>query len=135
MAQLTAGQKKTVHILARQGLFVPQIAVRVGVSRSLIVEELTRVGIRYKHQKRTRQEISAIRVAVEDDGLNIRQAAAKLEIPRSTVHRHLVANRGYRNRDANGRLLGATVRKWKCPRHGWLIVRPCVACAALAARG
>lgn len=90
-------------------------------------------GIWYPKKRLTRKQIRAAIDSVVKDGLTIRAAARKHGISKTSVSRYVK-----RRREAIAGTAGKTQYEdivWKCPVHGWVNLRPCVACEALAAKG
>ena len=87
-------------------------------------------GIRYPQQKLSRHQIRAAIRAVVQEGLTIRQAAEKTGVNKTSVSRYVQRKRKTIASTAGRQQYEDIV--WKCPVHGWVNLRPCVACEALA---
>lgn len=75
------------------------------------------------------------------DGVSVPKTARIVGVGRQTVQRRKeIVDREIAEQIAaeDGRDVGEVVAfvrsRWKCPKHGWLEVRPCVICASVAAR-
>lgn len=98
--------------------------------------------IRYKHKRPSKDQIRSAVAAVRDQGATFRAAAAQFGMSKTAVHRYVSARRrksidsaGDVRFEEGSREYSRHKRSWNCPTHGRVVVWPCVACAALAAKG
>lgn len=107
---------------------------RLNVTLHKLIDVCQRHQIRYPNRHATDCEIELAIEAVLIKGLTFTDAARSVGISRSAVHRYVqkrrnaVVNRGMK-------FLPMVVGAYRCPRHGWMTISPCVACESLAARG
>jgi hypothetical protein len=145
-----------VQVLSRvERAIVQMIRARVARGESLeriartsrlpysMIRGLARVAnIRYKHRRPSKEQIRDCIAAVRDHGCTFRAAAQMYGMSKTAVHRYVAAKRR-KSIDAAGevqfedghREFSRNKRSWLCPVHGRVVVWPCVACGALAAKG
>lgn len=125
-----------------RGESLERIARTSRIPYALIRGLARRAGIRYKHQRPTKEQIRDCIAAVRDQGATFRAAALQFGMSKTAVHRYVAARRR-KSIDAAGdvqfedghREFSRHKRSWHCPVHGRVVVWPCVACGALAAKG
>jgi lambda repressor-like predicted transcriptional regulator len=124
---------------ATEGESLDSIARTSGISRIELRSIASAIDIHYPKRRRPDETIQQAVSAVVDEGLTIRQAAEVFDWPRSCVHRFVMRERERRMDDEgliafHGRNAysprSTEDHTWRCPRHGRVTVRPCVACMA-----
>ncbi len=119
-----------------------EIARTSRVSKKKLVTLAHSAGIRYRNQHATPDQIQMVIRAVVDQGLTFRAAAKLASISKTAAHRYVMKERDQMV-SARGEIQFRMPRRyaprqdkglWRCPVHGLVRVKPCVACLAENAR-
>lgn len=117
----------------RRGKTVLAISRQYKLPRALLLRLARRENIRYPNRPATTQQRRDAIDAVVRRGLSIRDAAAKVGISRSAVHRIIWRERE-RIAKPDGNFSAVVVSPYRCPIHGLVTVSPCPACEAQSER-
>jgi transposase len=117
--------------LLKQGLRPYEIAQKLSVSYDVVHEIAFASGISYPGKHLTTEQKREIQRLRELHGLPIRAVAARLGISKTTAGRWSRA-RFLAVQDSGGQTVRPQQLKTpkRCPRHGLVLLWPCVACAA-----